>query len=69
MSITPNKRIRLKEAQILEIEYTIVGICGNCGKVFGVKNTLDELSEEQIKKTWATCSHCDIINVVEGLEY
>jgi len=69
MSITPNKEIELKEAQILEIEYTVVGICGNCGKSFGDKNTLDSLSEEEIKKTWVLCPHCDFENTVKNLIY
>ena len=69
MTIIPHKEVKLKQAQILDIEYTIVGICGNCKKAFGDKNTLNGLSNDEIKKTWVTCPHCDFENVVEGLNY
>ncbi len=69
MSITPNKEILLKTPQILEIEYIVVGICGNCGKPLAEKNTLDALEEKEIKKTWVTCPHCDYENTVLGLSY
>jgi DNA-directed RNA polymerase subunit RPC12/RpoP len=70
MGFQPNKELFAKNSQIVEVKAIYCCMCGNCNKPFAFEQTIDVIDEDEIKKTWNVCPHCDYENtlIIERIE-
>lgn len=64
MGISPHEELFAKNCQLVEVKALYCCSCGNCGKPFAFETTVDNITEEEVFKSWDVCPHCDYENTI-----